>query len=882
MLIARLRSLWLGLRSRRSLEAEMSAEFRLHMELRAEDLVRSGLSLAAARRQARREFGSTERYKEEARAARGLRRTDELRFSWLDFKLGLRMLSRYPGLTIVGGLAMALAIGVGAAAFEAIKQVMRPTLPFPEGDRIVALHNWNRAAFEVEPSRPRDLAAWREQLRSVRDLGAFRTADVNLITADDVGSPIWGAEISASAFRITSAVPALGRVLLDADDAPGAPLAIVIAHEIWERRFKSDPAVIGQQVRLGHSTATIVGVMPADYAFPTRAAFWLPFRFSELDLAKDNTEIEVFGRLEPGRSLARAQAEVDLMRRLPGALSSAASQKMSGLVRPYAEAHTPLQCDSMSWASCMALLRTMLFSSNLFFVVFLMLVCSNVALLMFARAAAREGEIIVRNALGASRGRIITQLVTEALVLGLVAAVVGLALARYFLGLTVHVLEYLGSYPFWWQPKLSWPSVLYAVLLTLLGGIVAGALPALKVTRNAADRLRRVTAGAGGLQFGGVWTVVIVVQIVLTVVCAASAIYVTQQMALILKSDLGFAAREFLSAKLALADSIPASLYPRLEQRLRAEPAVSGVTFASLLPGHDHNGGEIEVEGVEKSVWVQSAAVAVNYFATLDVPISAGRGFHATEAASEVPPVIVNEAFVHNVLGGVSALGRRVRFRRWDPRTDSYSWSHWHEVVGVVQNVVMSVDPERKEAGLYVPLQPNRASVYAAVHVRGDAQAFAPRLRTIVTNLDPSLRLYELQPLESIKQTYTAFLSMFFWLVLAATAVVLSLSLAGIYAIMSFTVSQRTREIGIRVALGADRRRLLLSIFARPLSRFAAGVVTGVGLMVIVLGGTASLQQAGIVLAFTAVMMGVCLLACIVPTRRALRIEPTEALRAEG
>ena len=236
-LVARARSLWHGLRRRRDVETEMAEEFRLHIELRAADLVRAGVSSADATRRARLEFGSVERYKDEGREARGLRPFDGLRVSWLDVKLGFRMLVKYPGLTLVGGLAMAFAIAVGAAGFELITQVADPTLPLPGGDRIVAIRAWDAAAGDQERRIAHEFTSWRGALRSIEELGAHRTVRRNLIVPGGEVAPVSVAEISASAFRVAAVPPLLGRALLPADERPDAPPVLVIGYDAWRTRF---------------------------------------------------------------------------------------------------------------------------------------------------------------------------------------------------------------------------------------------------------------------------------------------------------------------------------------------------------------------------------------------------------------------------------------------------------------------------------------------------------------------------------------------------------------------------------------------------------------------------------------------------------------------
>ena len=470
-IIARARSLWRGVRGSSRLQAEMDEEFRLHQELRAADLVRDGLTLAAAARQARLEFGSTERFKDEGRRSRGLRRFDDLRVSWLDFKLGFRMLARYPGLTLVGGLAMAFAIWVGAATFELVTQVIRPTLPLPGGDRIVAIRNWDTEASRPESRALHDFVAWRDELKAVRELGAYRTLERNLITGDGHGEPVEVAEISASAFRLVRVAPLLGRSLIDADEQAGAPPVAVIGHDVWQARFGGDPAVVGQTVRFGSTRTTVVGVMPEGFAFPVAQSFWVPLRLNALDHARrDGPSIDIFGRLAPDATLQEAQAELTTLGKRAAADFPTTHARLVPQVMPYARSVV----DVTGWQSLAVL------SMNLPLALFLALVCGNVALLLFARAATRESEIVVRSALGASRGRIIMQLFAEALVLGGMAALVGLAAAGFGLRWAMSIVEaeFLNGdrLPFWFSDRLSPTTVLYAAALTVFGVVISNVM----------------------------------------------------------------------------------------------------------------------------------------------------------------------------------------------------------------------------------------------------------------------------------------------------------------------------------------------------------------------------------------------------------------------
>ena len=813
--------------------------------------------------------------------------------SWLDFKLAFRMLVKYPDLTLVGGLAIAFAIAVGAAGFEFLTQMVHPTLPLDEGLRIVGIRNWDAAAGRVEDQAMHDFVTWREELESVEDLGAFRTLERNLIIEAEQAEPVQVAEISASAFRLARVPPLLGRSLVEADERAGT-LPVVIGYGVWRTRFEGGPDVVGRTVRLGSEQSTVVGVMPEGFAFPVWHDLWVPLRPNVLEYERrQGPRIQVFGRLAPGVTPGEALAELTSIGLRAATDFPDTHEHLRPQVMPYAQ----LISNISGWESLGFM------SINVFLVMLLVLVCGNVALLMFARAATRESEIVVRTALGASRGRIITQLFAEALVLGSVAALAGLAAAgfglRWWLG--VFEIESGGRLPFWFDDSLAPATVLYAGVLTLLGAVIAGVVPALKVTgRGVETRLRQAAAGGGGLRFGGVWTAVIVTQVAVTVAFPATAFFARREVIQVQTLDVGFQAQEYLSVRLDMDRETPESAnafqaeflarfratYRELERRLAAEPGVAGVTFTDRLPRTYHPQRWIEVDVGETAPpdtevlhRVGAASIDVGYFDVLDTPILSGRGFHSGDLGSDPGVVIVNQSFVGRVLGGRNPIGRRMRYAA--PAGEEPG--PWYEIVGAVGDLGMVNGDLDTGAGLYHPVAPANASpVHMAVHLRGDPESFAPQLRRVAAAVDPTLRLHELLPLDEVGATLWLEMGFLFRLLVLVSAIALLLSLAGIYAVMAFTVSRRTREIGIRVALGSDPQRIVVSILSRPLAQVGLGVVAGGGLvaaLVRAIIGALSAREVGLVVAYAALMMGVCMLACIVPTRRALRVEPTEALR---
>jgi len=916
-LIARLRSLVRGFRKGDDLYTEMSQEFQAHIEMRAEDLAREGLTTGEALRRARLEFGSTEMHKDAGRESRGLRPFDTVRVSWLDFKLGFRMLGRYPGLTLVGGLAMAFGIWVGAGMFEIIGQVLHPKLPLPNADRLVALQLVDSRGGGIEDRTLFDFARWRGRLQTVRDLGVYNSPSRNLIIGQGIGEPTLVGVMSASGFRVAGIRPMLGRTLVDADEAPGAPPAIVLGHQVWRSRFRSDSSVLGQVVRLGRDPYQIVGIMPEGFAFPISHQAWIPFPVpGEGAAPRQGPEVRMFGALAPGASLETANAELALIGQRTAADYRVTHERLRPRVLEYAKSFWDIPTG----------ISLAILSSNLVVIMLLVLICSNVALLMFARAATREAEIAVRTALGASRARIVTQLFAEALVLGGIAAAIGLLFAgsgmRWALGMVKG--ELLGEFdlPFWFSGRLSPSTLVYTLALTLLAAAIAGVLPALKITRGIGERLKQTSSGR--VTFGGIWTAVIITQVALTVAFPVVALFVRRDSVQIQTLAVDFPSEQFLSVRpqldrnpgIVTGDSSLQAYRGRVdstlrafEQRLLGEPGVLGVTATDHLPRSDHGWNDIEVDDSavppdERVHRISSAAVDPDYFTVLDAPVLSGRGFSESDVGSDARPAIVNTVFVKKVLGGKNPLGRRIRYLRGQsPRAPKEPPGPWHDIVGVVGD--LGTKNGYGLSGVYHPFQPtreDRADAYFAIRVRGEPGAFMSRVRALAAAVDPTLRLHELKPLDRVVDDESRFYDFLFHMTLLVAGFTLVLSLAGVYSVMAFTVSRRTREIGIRVAMGAVPRQIIPVILRRPLRQVAFGILAG-GVLVWwmsnggvkpelvldhavegldTLRGGVWIRTALLTAGYSVLMMGVCLLACIVPTRRALRVEPTEALRGEG
>ena len=905
-------------------EHELTREIRAHLQLLEDQYIAKGMSAEEAHYAALRAFGGVEQVKEQQREAR--------MFRWLaalpmDLKLGGRKLMKYPGLTLIGGVAMSFAIWVGIVIFQVVGLFVHPTLPLSQGARLVQIRNMDLTTpNEVEEKVLHDFLDWRESLRAVTHVGAWRNSSRNLVVADGDTRPVNVAEMSVSGFQVADGDPLMGRVLVEADERPEAPPVAVIGHEIWQTRFGGDPNVLGRDVQLGDEHFTVIGVMREGYEFPVSHDVWIPFKTALLDQKpRSGPSLNVFALLAPGETMESAQAELTIVGRRAAAEWPVTHQHLEPHLRPYAmilsvggSEETPI-----------------MYATYVVMIALVILICGNVGLLLFARAASREADLVVRTALGASRGRIVAQMFAEALVLGGVAAIAGVAAADYALRTwAVTFLETnMGRLPFWFDLSLSPRTFAVALALTVTAAAVAGVMPALKITRGMSHRLKQTSAGSGGLQFGGVWTVVIVAQVAATVVFPA-IVYVERYLVRgVEEFNPGFATEQYLAVKLERdypvddSNADPAvpkrntQLVATLEQlrdKMAAQPAVGSVTFAEDLPTTNHPNKAIEmgydVDGTAAPAAPSGepplrqatiAAVHPLYFEAIDAPILAGRGFRAVDAAPGARVVIVDQGFVDQVLQGRNAVGQQVRFRYAGPV--SHPWSpadssdpdvkpgDWYEVIGVVPELGVGAPTQKgRAAGFYIPTMPDQFDqVYMMVHVRGgDPMTLVPQLREAAADVDPSLRLTNLQRLSEANSDVTWTMTLWMRMTAVLSGVAIVLSLAGIFAVLSFTVARRTREIGVRVALGASRHRVVFATFRRPLFQVALGVVVGIVIVftgaVLLRGselpgfeGALSGQAMMIIVLYAIAMLGVCMLGCVVPTRRALNIEPTSALRTE-
>ena len=908
-LIARMRSLINGITN--DPDADMQAEFAHHMELRARDLVRSGLAPDDARRQARLEFGGTYHYSQAGREARGLRWFDVMRISWLDIKLGARMIYRYPGLTLVAGAAMGVAIALGAGVMGVIVLMRDPEIPLDEGERIVGIQVWSVASFNAERRIAFDLATWKAELKTVRDLGAFRSAVRAVGANDGRAEPGRGTEMNASGFRVARVNPLLGRYLIDDDERPGAPLVVVLGHEIWSGRFGSDSSIVGKTVKIGGVPHVVVGVMPKAFAFPINFNMWLPLRLDAHPEPRQGPVLYALGRLAPGATLGQARAEVAAVGDRIAKEFPKTHQRLRPRLLPFAQSWFELDSPETVLVQRAAQVAVVLL---------LMIICVNIAILVYARTATRQGEIAVRSALGASRSRIVAQLVGEALVLASLGAAVGLALISLIAAQMDRVLVETGAssvIPFWMKVGVSAETVAYLVALAFLAALIIGVVPALQVTgRRVQSSLQRLAGGHASVSMGKMWTSLIIVEVAITVAILPSSVFMASESLEAMMTGPGFPAEEYLMAELSVNREQNAAgareedptfteratrLRYEVIRRLEAEPNVTGVSFTGEVPGSESS-TQIEIEGAaakfetsssegqrwsrwgENTLRVRLASVDARFFDAFAVTPIIGRTFRPSDAAPGAAAAVVNRTFADSLLEGRNPIGVKFRELGMADQGEEYR-GPWQEIVGVVPNLPAHIDYERPQAAWYSVTR-NIEPATLVIHVRGtDPTTFATRLRAVTASVDAGLFLRRVQPLDDVLWRTHLPLRLITTALVAVAISVLILSSAGLYALMSVIVTRRRREIAIRLALGADQRRVLTGIFSRAAVQIGAGIALGIivaAIMVPVTAGEMNGFNAFLVLPAVALFMVVVgAIAALGPARRGLAIQPSAVLKED-
>lgn len=819
--------------------------------------------------------------------------------SWLDVKLAVRMLIRQPGLTLVAIFALAIGIPVGLLPLHVLDSLSRP-LPVEGGETIVMVRNYDKAASRDVDRPLHDFLRWRAELSSFADLALTRADLYNVIADDARAAPVRGSEVTASFFSLLRVPPQLGRPLTAADEAAGAPQVVVIGHQLWLSRMGGVPDVVGKPIRIGNVPHTVVGVMPDGFLFPYRDHLWLPLRYSPADTAPGaGPSGRVMGRLADGVSVEQARREIEFLGQQMASQYPQTHAQIQPRVLPYTSVLTEIDSPEAK----LGILVTQALA-----ILLLALACANVGILILARAATRTAELAIRTALGASRARIVSQLFVESLVLAVAAAGVGLLVLQ---AAARGPVEVLAALPFWVDFDVSIRTTALAMSLAILSAAIAGVLPALKATSAGVQAaIQGASSGRSGIRFGRGYSALIVSEVAIGVWFLTLG-WTLLPSAVSEPGGLGIRTDEYLSAALRIprvdrSTGEETSDRPELVRRvavahrdlvraLDAEPGVGPVAIASALPGmSSHASRYVQIEGLPRppgapapAHLVSVARVDIGYFDALEQPILNGRKFNAGDLGGDRSAVIVNKGFVDRVLGGRNPIGQRLRY--WEPGKEPGPFAF--EIVGVVGPLGMSAMKPEADQGLYHAVAPGELHpVSFAIRVGTDPERFTPRLRAIVTAIDPGALIQNPAALSDVPNVERRIFLWSTYLIALLAGIAVVLSAACLYALMSFTVTERTREIGIRTALGAQPSRIVSEIARRAFRQLAAGVLAGGALSAAMLSvfddrdlnagvlHTANWPLTVAVIAGAVMVVG--LLACVKPTLRAIRIRPMDALRS--
>lgn len=797
-----------------------------------------------------------------------------------EFRFATRALARSPWFTLTAVLMLAAGLGLTMFMFSAIQSFMLRPPPFPDGAGMIHLEYADSLTQNDSMELPTsDFLTLRRAQTAFARFEAFSQGTVNL-SGDGRPERYMGAFVTPGTFATLGVAPLLGPGFAEGDDIDGAPLKIVIGHSLWQQRYAGAPDIVGRVVRANGQEATVAGVMPEHFGFPINNAVWLPLRTRVAALPRrEQFTLEVWGRLRDGVSLQVAGAEFAALLERIEAEDPGDPLADRVVIKPYQ--------DEFIGKETRRILATMFVSVLLV----LLIACVNVANLMVARSARRSREVAIRSAIGASRLRMVLAGLAETLLICLAAGALGFVLAQFASELTMQAIRSSEEPPPYWTTELridAW-SVLFAFASALLAALVAGLWPAWRAARVAsAQAMREGGAGAVGGRVGrGLTTAEIALSVVLLVTAGLTVRSVIEREGM----DLPFAVDRVMSGRLGLfdtsypADTDVAAFAERLQQRLAATPGIESAGVTSSVPFSYAGGNQITIEGQAPPADGRLPSTDVvsadrGYFDSLQIGALRGRLFDARDSAAATRVALLSAPLAERFWPGEEALGRRFKLGR-------DAAAPWIEVVGIVPHVPQIGD-EVERAALYLPFaqQPARFFSFTARTV-GEPYAAAEALRDAVVALDADLPVYWLRSLRDWVD-----IAAFDHRLLAALfgvfgAFAMLLAAAGLYAVLAFQVSQRTREIGVRRALGANNRGIVRMVLAQGIWQIGIGV--GIGLVLAL--GFAQLL-AGFLYGVTAydpltfggvaLLLGaVALVAAVVPTRRALGVAPMMALRYE-
>jgi predicted permease len=879
---------------REKIEREMERELRIHLEMETEENIRRGMNEEEARRAALRSFGGVEQVKEAYRDLSRFRWVEEI---WQDARYGARMLRTQPGFTIVAALTLSLGIGANTAIFSVVNALVFNPLPYPDPQRLVWVTNVFRGDELIGGVM---YFTYQDESKTLDHLAAYEVSDMEVEGGDEPDGVNY-ARATASVFPTLGVAPLLGRTFTAEEDQPGASPVVVLSYDYWRRRFGGDPSIVGKSIvgkslALGKESWQVIGVMPPgihflpEHRIGGKVDLWFPLGLDkQQELAGPSRIIEggVFGRLRPGASIEQAQSELDLLLRP----SIQAHPEMAGLkarVTPLAERLVG------HWR--LGLLT--LFGSVGFV---LLIACANVANLLLARAGMRQKELAIRAALGAGRKRLIRQMLTESLLLSVLGGTAGLLLALW----GVKALVAYTPEPVAYTPenllvlKLSGidkTALVFTFLATLLTGFAAGVIPALQASRI--DLNESLKDGARGAIFlkrksaRRISPALVIGELALTLVVLIGAGLLIKSFARVRAVDPGYNPENLLTMVIGDWDPDNRAQRPQFNRELRARlnalPGVQAVAYSGTLPLTDTGiitarltvvGGE-PVPDEQKPPALQHYA-SPDYFRAMEMKLRAGRSFTELDTENTPPVTVINETLARRLFAGEDPIGKRIRSER--DKTDL-------TIVGVVADVKQyGLETESQAAFYRSSLQNKRyesgRSGRWVIRASGDPLKMLPAVRREINALKPDYKLSQVMAMEQLLADSSALRRFQTWLFGLFAAVALVIATVGIYGVISYAVSQRTHEIGIRMALGAQAGDVLRMVVGQGMRLALAGVALGLAaalaltrVMRSLLFQVSATDPATFAL-IALLLVVVALIAGYIPARRATKVDPMVALR---
>ncbi|HEX2270223.1 MAG TPA: ABC transporter permease [Pyrinomonadaceae bacterium] len=869
---------WRALTHKHQLEDELDEEMRFHLERDIERNIQNGMTPEAARYAALKAFGAMDQSKEECRDARGV---GPLENTLRDITYSLRVLLKSYAFTIVVVLTLALGIGANTAIFSFANGILLRPLPYPQSDRLAVLDETapKRGIDSMGISYPNFLD-WREQNKVFEDIAVY--FDTNRFALSGAGEPveIRGTRLSQGTFEILRVSPQLGRTFTASEDRPNEDNVVILGHDLWQRTFGGDPQIIGKKIVLSNRQRTVVGVMPPGFRFPEISELWVPVALTPQIFTHTDHGLNGIARLKDGVTFAEAQVE---MNNIAARIEQQNPVTNEGLGVKVTSLHDNLTGD---YREALLILLGVVGCV-------LLVACVNVANLMLARATARQKEFALRAALGASRWRIMRQLLIESLLLALAGGVLGFALSLLALHLLLTAIPI--QLPFWMDFGIDLRVLLFTAGITLLTGAIFGAVPALQSARvDLNDTLKEGGRGAIGFR-GRSRSLLVVTEIALSLVLLVGAGLMIQSFLRLRRVNIGLDTKNVLTASVILpsakyrVEDQRTAFFKQLIERVRVLPGVEAVSATATLPlGGGVWGRSLTVEGfpvlsVGQAPIIQHTVVTPDYFRTMGITLLAGRDFSETDTKDSLKVTIVDERLAREYWPNESAIGKRVRF---GPPEDN---EPWHTIVGVVKTVRHERMQEDTEKSVYLPHAQIPVSGLSLVvrTAAADPLQMVGAIRREVAQIDPDQPMSEVSTMEAVvaESIWQPRLYAMLFAVFAGGALVLAL--IGIYGVMAYLVQTRTHEIGVRMALGATARDVFKLIVGRGMKLTVIGVLIGLAgaialtrLMHSLLFNTSATDPITFII-ISLLLSLAAFLACYIPARRAAKIDPLIALRYE-